>query len=77
MSILHPFDYKAFRYVELLGLNSPGVTLDECWVWERHYPLDDGLCTLSCPQDELKDIFEICKNAVRCGAQEAYLDCPL
>lgn len=75
-SVLHPFDYKAFRYVEVLGLDAPGVKLTECWVWERHYPMDGGLCTLSCPQDQLEDIFEICKNAVRCGSQEGYLDCP-
>lgn len=75
-SVLHPFDYKAFRYVEILGLDAPGVELAECWVWERHYPMDGGLCTLSCPRDELEGIFTICKNAVRCGSQEAYLDCP-
>ena len=75
-SVLHPFDYKAFRYVEVLGLDAPGVELTQCWVWERHYPMDGGLCILSCPQDELEDIFEICKNAVRCGCQEGYLDCP-
>lgn len=76
ISILHPFDYKAFRYVEVLGLDAPGVELTQCWVWERHYPMDEGLCALSCPQDQLEDIFAICKNAVRCGSQEAYLDCP-
>ena len=75
-SVLHPFDYKAFRYVEVLGLDRPGVELAECWVWERHYPMDEGLCTLACPQDGLEDIFTICKNAVRCGCQEGYLDCP-
>ena len=75
VSTLHQYDYKAFRYVEVLGLDS-GPSLTECWVWERHYPMDDGLCTLSCTQDELEDVFAICKNAVRCGSQEGYLDCP-
>ena len=72
VSTLHQYDYKAFRYVEVLG--TPSLT--ECWVWERHYPMDDGLCTLSCKQDALEGIFQICKNAVRCGSQEGYLDCP-
>ena len=72
VSTLHQYDYKAFRYVEVLG----DAFLTQCWVWERHYPMDDGLCTLSCKQDELEDIFRICKNAVRCGSQEGYLDCP-
>ena len=75
VSTLHQYDYKAFRYAEVLGLDG-GPELTECWVWERHYPMDDGLCTLSCKRDELGDIFTICKNAVRCGSQEAYLDCP-
>lgn len=75
VSVLHQYDYKAFRYVEVLGLEA-GLSLIECWMWERHYPMDDGLCTLSCGRDELEDIFTICKNAVRCGCQEAYLDCP-
>lgn len=76
VNILHPFDYKAFRYAEILGLDQPGAELLERWAWERHYPMDDERCTLSCPQDELEDIFRICKNAVRCGSQESYLDCP-
>lgn len=75
-STLYQFDYKAFRYVEVLGTDAPGVELTQCWVWERHYPMDEGLCTLSCPRDQMEDIFEICKNAVRCGSQEGYLDCP-
>ena len=74
-SVLHQYDYKAFRYVEVLGLED-GAELAQCWVWERHYPMDGGLCTLSCGADELEDIFRICKNAVRCGSQEGYLDCP-
>ena len=75
-SVLHQFDYKAFRYVEILGLDTPGAELAECWMWERHYPMEDKLCTLSCKTDQLEDIFRICKNAVRCGSQESYLDCP-
>lgn len=42
ISVLHQYDYKAFRFVEVLGLDgSPDLT--ECWVWERHYPMDDEL----------------------------------
>ncbi len=74
-SVLHQYDYKAFRYVEVLGLDG-GPQLSECWVWERHYPMEDKLCTLSCRRDELEGIFQICKNAVRCGSQESYLDSP-
>lgn len=75
-SVLHPYDYKAFRYAEILGLEQSGVVLEDCRLQERHYPMRSGLCVLSCGQDELEDIFRICKNAVRCGSQEAFLDCP-
>jgi len=75
-SVLHQYDYKAFRYVQVLGLDRPGVTLTECRMLERHYPMPEGLCTLSGGRDELEDIFRICKNAVRCGSQESFLDCP-
>lgn len=71
---LHPFDYKAFRYVELLP--EPGVTLRNLGVWARHYPMEDARCTLTAPFGELDRIFAICKNAVRWGTQESYLDCP-
>lgn len=71
---LHQFDYKAFRYAEVLF--GPGVRLPEVGAWVRHYPMEDGLCTLVCPAGELDRIFEICKNAVRCCAQESFLDCP-
>lgn len=76
VSTLHPYDYKAFRYVEILGLEQPGVSLNGCCVRERHYPMPEQLCTLACAKEQLEDIFEICKNAVRCGSQEGYLDCP-
>ncbi len=95
---LHAFDYKGFRYVELLAepaltptetaalplaeaaaptlAEEAAPTLTECWVWERHYPLPEDACTLRCETDELEQIFTLCKNAVRCGSQEGYLDCP-
>lgn len=73
VSHLHPYDYKAFRYAEILFPETVKVKAVAAQV--RHYPMEDA-CTLRCPEDELEDIFEICKNAVRCCTQEAYLDCP-
>lgn len=67
---LHWFDYKTFRFIHLSRM------AEDISVLVRHYPMDDGLCTLDCPTDQLSQIFEICKNAVRCCTQEAYLDCP-
>ena len=71
---LHPFDYKAFRYAEVLF--DGAVTVSGLGAWVRHYPMDDAACTLDCEEGELGKIFAICKHAVRCGTQEGYLDCP-
>lgn len=68
-NLLHPFDYKAFRYVKI----TPAP--QEIFAWVRHYPMDDS-CSLHCRTDQLEDIFAICKNGVRCCTQESYLDCP-
>lgn len=73
VSILHQYDYKAFRYAEIL--HGADVSLPGYAAQVRHYPMDDSLCTLRCPAGELEDIFRICKNAVRWCSQEGYLDC--
>lgn len=73
VSCLHPYDYKAFRYAELLF--PPEVTLCSIRAWVRHYPMGEA-CTLICKEGQLEEIFQICKNAVRCCTQEGYLDCP-
>ena len=71
-SILYQHDCRTFRYMEVLGLEGERA-LEWCWAWERHYPMPEGLCTLSCSQDQLEDIFQSCKNAVRFACQERYL----
>ncbi|MCD8384865.1 MAG: family 78 glycoside hydrolase catalytic domain [Clostridiales bacterium] len=70
---LHPYDYKAFRYAEVLYPED--VEVGHLHARERHYPMDERLSTLRCPTDELGDIFTICKNAVRCCTQEGFVDC--
>lgn len=70
---LHPYDYKAFRYAEVLYPED--VEVSHLHARERHYPMDESLSTLRCPTDELGDIFTICKNAVRCCTQEGFVDC--
>lgn len=70
---LHQYDYKAFRYAELIYPDGVVPTFFAARV--RHYPMDEG-CSLRCETDRLGEIFEICKNAVRCCTQEAFLDCP-
>lgn len=70
---LHPYDYKGFRYAEVLCPDN--VEVWDLHAMERHAPMDETLSTLRCPTDDLEGIFSICKNAVRCCTQEGFLDC--
>ncbi|MBN2643739.1 MAG: family 78 glycoside hydrolase catalytic domain [Victivallales bacterium] len=71
--IVEFFDYKAFRYVELLGLPDE-LSLSDIWVNERHYPFaGDVKISLSDPVAE--KIWDICALAVKLGTQDSYLDC--
>ncbi len=70
-SVYHPCEYQAFRYVEIL--HDPGVRVQSVQVTQRHYPM--GHARLTCGKDQVGEIFEICKNAVRCCTQEGFLDC--
>lgn len=91
---LEQFDYKCFRYVQVLWAeeknagNAPAITEealnDACGkkrfrdfrVDYRHYPFDDGNCRFRSEDPLLKDIWKICRNAVRNCCQESFLDCP-
>ena len=67
------FDYKSFRYVELL--NYPGeLTPDKIFVHERFYPFD-GAAEMSTSDTTFNAIWNICRTAVRLGTQDSYLDC--
>lgn len=67
------FDYTGFRYLEL-EIDSDSITPSDFSALVRHYPVDK---IKDCPIDDtlLKDIWEICKNAVIYGTQEAHFDC--
>ena len=74
VSTLDQYDYKAFRYVELVV--PKGVELRDISALERHYPLDTELCRVSSSSAWLEPVFEICKRGVELGTQEEYVDCP-
>jgi len=71
---LEPFDYKGFRYALLEA--EKGAALKEIQLSLRHYPLEESLCTLKTDDIRMEQIFSLCKNTVKYGTQEAYLDCP-
>lgn len=72
-NILNPYDYKGFRYARLVPEGE--VSIEHVEVVIRHYPMEDE-CILECSCKIVEDIFKICKNAVKYGTQEGYLDCP-
>ncbi len=71
--IYENYDYKAFRYVELLNEEAEILSLKAV---VRHYPFDENRCVLKSNEKYLVEIFNICKNAVKWGSQGSYLDCP-
>ncbi|MCL2068908.1 MAG: family 78 glycoside hydrolase catalytic domain, partial [Oscillospiraceae bacterium] len=73
--LLENYDYKAFRYVQILS-HGAHVKTESVIAEVRHYPFDDSFCDFKSPDPLLKQIWEICKNGIKFGTQEGYLDCP-
>lgn len=70
------FDYKGFRYVEVLDApEEPAV-----WVDVRHHPYDPAAAwfdaTASGEEALLPRVWTLCANGVRYGTQGGFLDCP-
>ena len=72
---LRQYDYKAFRYVTLVP--DAGVTVEYMAAVVQHYPFDEGYCRLETADPILRDVWNICKNGVKYGAQEVFVDCPV
>jgi alpha-L-rhamnosidase len=69
------FDYKGFRYVEVL--NMPGdLDAGDIRAIVRHYPFDAHASGFRSSHPVLDDIWSLCANAVRDCCQETVVDCP-
>ncbi len=73
-NLLEPYDYKGFRYAQLVCEN--GVDILDVEAVVRHYPMREELCMFQSTHPYLDQIFAICKAGVKYGTQEGYLDCP-
>jgi len=69
------YDYKAFRYFSLRP-EDPDTVIEDVLVRVRHWPFDDGACTIESNDPILDSVFRLCKNGVKYGSQEIYVDCP-
>ncbi len=82
--VFEPMSYKAFRYVELQmdprsevsARRELEAAAASVLAVVRHYPMPEEACRFRADDARLSKIFEFCKNGVRCGTQEGYLDCP-
>ena len=72
---LDQYDYKAFRYVTLLP-GAPSVQIGGVVAVVRHAPFNDSACTLKSDDHVLEAVFRVCKNGIKFGTQEVYVDCP-
>ncbi|MFD1677904.1 family 78 glycoside hydrolase catalytic domain [Alicyclobacillus fodiniaquatilis] len=70
------FDYKAFRYVEVIGKPDVKIDVERFSAIVRHFPFDEETCTFTSSHALLNQIWTICKNGVKYGTQENYVDCP-
>ena len=69
------FDYKSFRYAELVLPDNAEV--EEIYLTARHYPfqLKTELRAEYRGNEKLKKIWKLCVNSQKYGVQEAILDC--
>jgi len=74
LNVLEQYDYKAFRYVQLIY--DEGVEIISLEAVVRHYPFDDNNCIFESSNKKLNIIWKMLKNGVKYGCQEVYVDCP-
>lgn len=70
------YDYKAFRYAEIIAPASVDIDIDSIHAIVRHYPLEETASQFQSSNTMLNQIWAICRNGVKYGSQENYVDCP-
>lgn len=75
ISVLDPFDYKSFRYAELLL--PYGVEILDVYFEVRHYPfaLKAAMRPEFADNKKLQKIWELCLHTQKYGVQEVIQDC--
>ena len=70
---LMQYDYKGFRYAELIC--SAELEVEELCMRVRHYPYREK-AVYSTQNADLCRVLQLCADTVRYGTQEQYVDCP-
>lgn len=71
--ILNQYDYKAFRYAEILLPD--GVSISNIKMLVRHYPYEEK-AEFDADTPELRAIVRLCADTIKYGVQEKFVDCP-
>lgn len=71
---LNEFDYKAFRYAEIILPDGAELDENSVCLTARHYPFE--LNEKSFTDKKMKKIWELCTHTLKYGIQEAVMDCP-
>ena len=70
---LDQFDYKAFRYCEIMIPDGASVCDVEMQV--RHYPYEKK-AVYETDNEQLRKVLQLCENTIKYGTQEVFVDCP-
>lgn len=71
---LMQYDYKAFRYAEILYPD--GVSIENVRMRVRHYPYEEKFI-YNTKNAKLNSVLELCKNTVKYSTQDKFQDCPV
>lgn len=69
------FDYKAFRYAELILPDGCDIVKDSLKIVVRHYPYKD-ISGYRAADEKTESVVNLIKNTIKYGVQEVFFDCP-
>lgn len=72
---LNQFDYKGFRYVQLILPEGCEIKKESIKIIVRHYPYKET-AKLESGNERLDKILRLCADTVKYGVQEICVDCP-
>ena len=70
---LEQFDYKAFRYCEIMIPD--GASVGDVEMQVRHYPYEKK-AVYETDNEQLRKVLQLCENTIKYGTQEVFVDCP-
>lgn len=73
-NLIEQFDYKGFRYAEIIA--DDGVKINSAELLVRHYPFPKISAEIKTNDEALQAVFDLCKNTIKHGTQEVFVDCP-